>query len=76
LTFLFISKATPTLSKQPSQHLPSDRSGKKSKADEANCFVCEKEPDDETDGHEALFRSVKVTARAGFTDNVLYVCEL
>ena len=55
LTFLFISKATPTLSKQPAQHLPSDRSEKKSKADEANCFICEKEPDDETDGHEALF---------------------
>ena len=50
--------ATPTQSKWPAQHSPPDRSGKKSKADETNCLVCEKvilEPNEETDGHEALF---------------------
>ena len=50
--------AMPNLSKWPAQHSPPDRSGKTSKAEEANCLVCEKiilEADDETDGHEALF---------------------
>ena len=50
--------ATLTILKRPAQHSPPDRSGKKSKAEEANCLVCEKvilEADDDTDGHEALF---------------------
>ena len=44
--------------KRPAQHSPPNCTGKKSKADEIDCLVCEKailESDEETDGHEALF---------------------
>ena len=59
--------ATPTISKRPAQHSPPDRSGKKSKAEEANCLVCEKVILEVVTRHY----SVKANARAGFTDNVL-----
>ena len=47
-----------TKGKRSAQHSPPNCTGKKSKAEQTNCLVCEKvipELDDKTKGHEALF---------------------
>ena len=53
-----INRSQKAKGKRPAQHSPPNCTGKKSKAEQTNCLVCEKailEPDEETEGHEALF---------------------